>query len=134
MEEKKLEEMTPSEVVDAILKDERFKEALGNKNLEHLDNVIQGITKLSDSSGMSLSMWAAILILIVGCRGTSPWMPFPKMPEGVELPKSKLVVIEDFNGFISLVTDEDGEVKVFDDYNKADKEAKECQNGKVVIL
>lgn len=47
----------------------------------------------------------------------------------------RLVVIEDFNGSISLVTDPDtGEVIVFDDPEAAYAEAGECQNGIVVCL
>jgi len=47
----------------------------------------------------------------------------------------RLVVIEDFNGTINLVTDPDtGEVIVFDNPEEAYAEAGECQNGVVVCL
>lgn len=47
----------------------------------------------------------------------------------------RYVVIEDFNGNISLVVDEDtGSTKVFDTYEEALIESKECQNGIVVKL
>lgn len=49
--------------------------------------------------------------------------------------KGRFVVIEDFNGMISLVADpETGDTLVFDTYEEAEVEAKECQNGKVVKL
>lgn len=47
----------------------------------------------------------------------------------------RFVVIEDFNSCISLVIDPDsGDTYVFDSYHEAKKEAKRCQNGKVVRL
>lgn len=46
----------------------------------------------------------------------------------------RYVVIEDFNGTISLVTDEDGNVKVFDNRIDAYKEKDKCQHGVVVYL
>lgn len=48
--------------------------------------------------------------------------------------KGRYVVIEDFNGYISLVTDPEGDVLVFNTPDKAQEEAKKCQNGKVVKL
>lgn len=49
--------------------------------------------------------------------------------------KGRFVVIEDFNGMISLVSDpETGDTLVFDTYEEAEVEAKKCQNGKVVKL
>lgn len=52
-----------------------------------------------------------------------------------EKSKGRFVIIEDFNGIISLVSDpETGDTRVFDTSDKAEKEAKECQNGKVVRL
>lgn len=44
------------------------------------------------------------------------------------------VVIENFNGMIALVTDEDGNVKEFETRAFAQMEADECQNGLVVNL
>ena len=52
-----------------------------------------------------------------------------------EKSKGRFVVIEDFNGMISLVSDpETGETRVFDTSDEAFEEAKDCQNGKVVRL
>lgn len=49
--------------------------------------------------------------------------------------KERFVVIEDFNGYISLVADPDsGDTLVFETSDEAEEEAKECQNGKVVKL
>lgn len=49
--------------------------------------------------------------------------------------KGRFVVIEDFNGYISLVADpESGDTLVFETYDEAKKETKNCQNGKVVKL
>lgn len=47
---------------------------------------------------------------------------------------NRYVVIEDFNGYISLVTDLYRGVIVFDTLEKAEEEVKQCQNGKVVKL
>lgn len=47
---------------------------------------------------------------------------------------SRYVVIEDFNGTISLVTDEGGNVKVFDNRTDAYEEKDKCQHGVVVYL
>jgi hypothetical protein len=44
------------------------------------------------------------------------------------------VVIENFNGVISLVTDEEGETFVTEDLSEAKKVADECQQGIVVPL
>ena len=47
----------------------------------------------------------------------------------------RYVVIEDFNGNINLVVDEDtGLTKVFDTYEEALSESKDCQSGIVVKL
>ena len=47
----------------------------------------------------------------------------------------RFVIIEDFNGIISLVSDpETGETLVFKTLDKASEEAKNWQNGKVVKL
>lgn len=47
----------------------------------------------------------------------------------------RVVVIEDFNGYISFVTDPDtGDVKVFDNIEEARAEVKKCQNGYLYIL
>lgn len=47
----------------------------------------------------------------------------------------RYVIIEDFNGCISLVTDPDsGDTLVFETYDEAAEEAKKCQKGKVVKL
>lgn len=52
-----------------------------------------------------------------------------------EKSKGSFVVIEDFNGMISLVSDpETGETRVFDTSDEAFEEAKDCQNGKVIRL
>ena len=49
--------------------------------------------------------------------------------------KERFVVIEDFNGYISLVANPDtGDTLVFDTYKEAEAEAKECQNGHIVKL
>lgn len=49
--------------------------------------------------------------------------------------KGRFVVIEDFNGMISLVSDpETGDTLVFDTYEEAEVEAEDCQNGKIVKL
>ena len=47
---------------------------------------------------------------------------------------SRFVVIEDFNGYINLCSNEDGEVKVFSFEEDAKKESEECQNGKIIKL
>ena len=47
---------------------------------------------------------------------------------------SRYIVIEDFNGTISLVTDEDGNVKVFDNRTDACEKKNKCQHGVVVYL
>lgn len=47
---------------------------------------------------------------------------------------SRYVVIEDFNGTINLVTDEDGNVKVFNDSLDAFEEKDKCQHGVIVYL
>lgn len=47
---------------------------------------------------------------------------------------SRYVVIEDFNGTINLVTDEDGNVKVFDNRTDAYEEKDKCQHDVVVYL
>jgi hypothetical protein len=46
------------------------------------------------------------------------------------------IVIETHGGpeYAIIVMDEDGNNKIFDDYNKALKEANECQDGIVVEL
>lgn len=46
----------------------------------------------------------------------------------------RYIVIDDFNGYINLVLDKDGNTKVFDTLQDAQDEAKECQNGMVVKL
>lgn len=47
----------------------------------------------------------------------------------------RFVVIEDFNGYISLVADPDsGDALVFNTSDEAEEEAKKCQNGKVIKL
>lgn len=46
----------------------------------------------------------------------------------------RFVIIEDFNGTIALVTDEEGNTKVFGSFSEAVTEADECQNGVVVPL
>ena len=47
----------------------------------------------------------------------------------------RYVVIEDFNGNINLAVDEDtGLTKVFDTYEEALSESKDCQSGIVVKL
>lgn len=52
-----------------------------------------------------------------------------------EKDKGRFVIIEDFNGTVSLVTDPDlGDVLVFETSYEAEEEAKNCQNGKVVKL
>lgn len=67
------------------------------------------------------------------------YTPSDKIKEAIakiqESSKGRFVVIEDFNGNISLVTDYDsGDTLVFYTYEEAEAEAKECQNGKVVKL
>ena len=47
---------------------------------------------------------------------------------------NRYVIIEDFNGYISLCTNEEGEVMVFPSLEEAEKEANECQNGKIIKL
>lgn len=47
---------------------------------------------------------------------------------------NRFVIIEDFNGCISLCTNEGGEVIVFHSLEEVEKEAKECQNGQVIKL
>lgn len=49
-------------------------------------------------------------------------------------PANKYVVIEDFNGVISLRANENGETIVFNNIEDAQKEADACQNGTVVKL
>ena len=46
------------------------------------------------------------------------------------------IVIERFGGamYAAIVTDEDGNNKVFDNYDKALEEANECQDGVVVEI
>lgn len=46
----------------------------------------------------------------------------------------KYIVVEDFNGAISLVYDSTGEVKVFDSLKEAKREASLLQNGLVFPL
>lgn len=46
---------------------------------------------------------------------------------------NRYVVIEDFNGILSLCA-KNGETLVFDTYEDAQKEAEDCQNGKIVKL
>lgn len=47
----------------------------------------------------------------------------------------RFIVIEDFNGSITIVTNpESGDTLVFDTYNEALAESKKCQNGKIVKL
>lgn len=47
----------------------------------------------------------------------------------------RFIVIEDFNGYISLISDPDsGDTLVFETYKEAEKESKQCQNGKVIKL
>lgn len=67
------------------------------------------------------------------------YTPSDKIKEAIakiqESSKGRFVVIEDFNGYISLVADPDsGDTLVFDTSDEAEEEAKECQNGKVVKL
>ena len=66
------------------------------------------------------------------------YTPSSKIKESIvhirESYKGRYIVIEDFNDSISLVTDPEGEVLVFSTPDEAEKEAKECQNGKVVRL
>lgn len=52
-----------------------------------------------------------------------------------EKSKGRFVVIEDFNGCASLVTDpESGDTLIFETSDEALEEAKKCQNGKLVRL
>ena len=44
----------------------------------------------------------------------------------------QFIVIEKFNGDFAIVTDEDGETKVFDTKAEAQTEADDCQDGQVV--
>lgn len=67
------------------------------------------------------------------------YTPSDKIKEAIakiqENSKGRFVVIEDFNGSISLATDPDsGDTLVFDTSDEAEEEAKKCQNGKVVKL
>lgn len=67
------------------------------------------------------------------------YTPSDKIKEAIakiqESSKGRFVVIEDFNGYISLVADPDsGDTLVFNTSDEAEEEAKECQNGKVVKL
>lgn len=48
--------------------------------------------------------------------------------------EDRYIVIEDFCGEISLVTDIDGNVEVFSNPNDAARAARLCQNGKVMKL
>lgn len=45
----------------------------------------------------------------------------------------EFMIIEKF-GTPAIVTDEDGEVKIYDDYEIAKEEANDCQDGIVVPL
>lgn len=51
-----------------------------------------------------------------------------------EIEYGRYVIIDDFNGYINLVLDKDGNTKVFDTLQDAQDEAKKCQNGIVVKL
>lgn len=51
-----------------------------------------------------------------------------------EIEYGRYVIIDDFNGYINLVLDKNGNTKVFDTLQEAQDEAKECQNGMVVKL
>lgn len=67
------------------------------------------------------------------------YTPSSKIKEAIaqiqEEDKGRYVVIEDFNGSVSLATDPDsGDVLIFETSDKALEEAKKCQNGKVVKL
>lgn len=67
------------------------------------------------------------------------YTPSDKIKEAIakiqESSKGRFVVIEDFNGYISLVADPDsGDTLVFNTSDEAEEEAKKCQNGKVVKL
>ena len=67
------------------------------------------------------------------------YTPSDKIKEAIakiqENSKGRFVVIEDFNGYISLVADPDsGDTLVFNTSDEAEEEAKNCQNGKVVKL
>lgn len=67
------------------------------------------------------------------------YTPSDKIKEAIakiqESSRGRFVVIEDFNGCISLVTDPDsGDTLVFDTSDEAEEGAKKCQNGKVVKL
>lgn len=46
----------------------------------------------------------------------------------------RFIVIEDFNDMISIVTNEYGEVEIFNSYEDAQKTVDDCQNGKIVKL
>lgn len=46
----------------------------------------------------------------------------------------RFVIIEDFNGTIALVTDENGNPKLFGSFSEAVTEAGDCQNGVIVPL
>lgn len=51
-----------------------------------------------------------------------------------EVEYGRYVVIDDFNGYINLVLDKNGNTKVFNTLQDALNEAKKCQNGMVVKL
>lgn len=51
-----------------------------------------------------------------------------------EIEYGRYVIIDDFNGYINLVLDKNGNTKVFDTLQEAQDEAKKCQNGMVVKL
>ena len=60
---------------------------------------------------------------------------YPHTPQECYAPiTGRYVVVDDFNGSVNLVTDEDGVTKEFRTYAGARYEADECQNGIVVQL
>lgn len=67
------------------------------------------------------------------------YTPSSKIKEAIaqiqEGDKGRYAVIEDFNGYTSLITDpESGDTLVFETFGEAIEEAEKCQNGKVVKL
>lgn len=131
-ENKKIEEMTLDEFINGILDNEQFKKGLSNDNLKHLDNIIRGVTELG-SNGISSSMWIIALMVLTSCfKGNEK--PWGTTPANTSISDARFIVIDNFNGNINIVTNSDGEVMVFDDYEKALEEARQCQNGKVHIL
>lgn len=147
-----LSSLTKEEVLETIRS--IFKD--NEESLKYVDSIISNLVelkKISDADSkapedMELVLRYKIMsipnMVIIDHNDTVQarfigYTPSDKIKEAIakiqENSEGRFVVIEDFNGYISLVADPDsGDTLVFNTSDEAEEEAKKCQNGKVVKL